>query len=611
MLGSTKFQQLFSDGQSIYVVEGRPNEGGRCAIMRGTAGKMEEILPESYSARSKVHEYGGAPCAGKNGTIYFVNGDDQNIHILKGDVVSWVVTDPGIRFADLIVHPSEKWLYSVQEEHTREKVVLNTLTLVHLDRKNETQVVHSGFDFYAKPRISPDGKRIAFLAWNLPSMPWDEAVCFAGSIREDGTLADVKKIAGGDGASVNQITFAPDGTLYYTLDTSGWWDIYSERGFYISHECDFGYPDWIFGIHRMVFCGDKLLAIGTKKGIDTLYAIDTKTKSIQELSLPYSSYTTLTAANWKIYAVAASPTTAQTVIEIDVTRGTSTPLHSFTPLSIEETLISKPKLVETDTAFGFYYPPHNPDFYPSEGEKPPLIVHIHGGPTGHKDNSFSPQVQFWTSRGFGYLDVNHRGSTGNGRNFRNALNSNWGVLDVEDTCSLAQSLAQEGIVDGKRMIVTGGSAGGFTTLNCLAFASLFSAGISLYGIADLELLARDTHKFESKMLEQLVGPYPQLKDVYQKRSALYHIDSIDTPLLLLQGIEDTIVPPNQSEKMYTGLLEKGVPIAYVLFENEGHGFRRGPTLIRTYGAMLSFARKILSLSSDEHSEDIHIDNLDD
>lgn len=609
LIESNKFQQLCSDRQSVYLIEGRPKDGGRCTILHVENGSMKEILPGEFSARSRVHEYGGGACAAKNGKVYFVSAEDQNIHLLSGNEVTPIVTDPGIRFADLAIHHSEKWIYAIQEEHTREKVV-NTLALIHLDTPNETQVVHSGYDFYAKPRISPDGKRIAFLAWNLPFMPWDEAECLVGAIKEDGTIENVTSIAGGKDSAVNQIAFGPDNTLYYTLDSSGWWDIYTERGLLVAQETDFGYPDWVFGIHRMAFCGDKLVAIGTKQGVDSLYVIDPKTKSVTPVSLPFTSYITLSTANWKVYAVAASPKQTHSLVEIDITRGTCSTLHSFAPEFLNEGCISEPEIISLGEAYGFYYPPQNRSYSKPENEKPPLIVSIHGGPTGHRDNALKLDTQFWTTRGFGFLDVNHRGSTGNGRACRNALRGNWGVIDKEDACSMAEMLASKGVVDGTRMVITGGSAGGFTVLNSLTFSRVFAGGISLYGISDLELLATDTHKFESKMLEQLVGPYPKLKDVYIERSAIHHAQEIKAPLLLLQGLEDKVVPPNQSEAIYSKLLEGGIPVAYILFEGEGHGFRKGPSIVRTHTAMLSFIRRIFGIESEEHTDALRIDNLD-
>ncbi len=611
LAGTRKCKQLFASHNAVYFVESRPEEAGRSAICSVENRTVHDILPIPYSAHSKVHEYGGAPCCATEHALYFVHAADQNIHVVRDEKITPIVSDPGIRFADMVQHPSHKWLYAIQEEHTQEKNVINTLVLVHLDEDNSTQVVHSGHDFYSKPRLSQDGKKIAFIAWDHPHMPWDDSTLYLADVKEDGTIKEPVPIAGGNGSSVNQVLFDPSGTLYYTCDKNGWWDIYDQNGCILANEHDFGYPDWILGIHRLLFFKNHLIGIGTKKGTDTLFKIDPKKKTVDTIHLPYTVFSTLAATHDTLYAVASSPTTPPSLISIHIDDETAEEIHSFGKQPLEEGNISTPEILEENGVYGYFYPPKNKDYSVDSKELPPLIVSIHGGPTGHTDSSFSLQKQLWTTRGFAVLDVNHRGSTGNGRMYRDALKEKWGIIDVEDAYSLAHAAVKKGWADGARLVITGSSAGGFTALNCMAFTDHFACGISFYGIADLTMLAKETHKFESKTLESLVGPYPEKEHIYKERSALFNAEKMNAPLLLLQGIDDVVVPPTQSEAIYSKLKERGVPVTYLIFEGEGHGFRNANTIERAHGAAIDFVREVFSIRSDEHFQDICIENKND
>lgn len=614
LLGAKKYYQLFSTSNALYFVQGNPEEKGRATLYAYKDGALSDsILPREYGIKSRVHEFGGACVCEKDGTLYFVNKDTQNIHSVQGGEVKQILDDPGMRYADLAAHPTKPWIACVQEEHTHEPDIINTIALVHLERKNTCQVLHSGCDFYARPRFSKDGTKIAFIAWNFPHMPWEESVLLEGTIQDDGTIKDLTIRAGGNGTSVDQVFYTSANELVYTLDASGFWELYKEDSKITSASLDFGYPHWVFGIERVAEKdAHSLFAIGTKNMLDMLYEINLEKGDVTPIDTGHTMYGSLSMLNGTLYAVSSGPTQPLGLRKLEGT--TLVDIHLFESLDLSQENISCGELLSYTTeqfgeAYGFYYPPklhgHTSD------KPPPLILRVHGGPTGHVSNNFKITTQFFTTRGFAVFDLNHSGSTGNGKAFRERLDGKWGELDPIEACAAATMLCEKKLANPNALCITGGSAGGFTTLNSLTFHDVFTCGISLYGICDLELLAKDTHKFEKEMLNRLVAPYPEKKEIYHERSALHHTDSLNKPLLLVQGSEDTIVPPNQSEKLYSALLKKGVPVAYLLFEGEGHGIRQGEHVMRMYASMLSFLQRIFTIPAEHTSDDIHIDNLDD
>jgi dipeptidyl aminopeptidase/acylaminoacyl peptidase len=625
MAGSADDQILYSisfDGEEIYWLERRPEEGGRYVLVhRSPDGANADVTPPSYNVRTRAHEYGGGAYTVSDRTIYFSNYKDQRVYRqLPNQPPVAITPEAEMRFADYVMDRRLNRLICVREDHTwagREPV--NELVAIDLDGDAEIRVLESGDDFYASPRLSPDGYRLAWLSWNHPNMPWDGTELWVGEINTDGTLGRMEKVAGGEDVSIFQPEWGPDGSLYFVSDQTGWWNIYRRRADHIesvySMEAEFGRPQWMFGMRTYGFVShDQIVCAYTQRGMSELAMLDVVTKEFSPIKTPYTYFPWLLVEDGRVAFVGTSPTIAEEVVELDLEAGTRTVLASSSALDLEPRYLSTPEPVTFPTAggevaHGFFYPPKNGDYAPPPNEKPPLVVYIHGGPTSMARTSMRLDIQFWASRGFGVLDVNYRGSTGYGRDYRRRLYGQWGVADVDDCVYGAAFLAERGEVDGDRLAIRGGSAGGFTTLAALAFRDRFAVGASYYGVSDLSALATDTHKFESRYLDQLIGPYPEQKRRYDKRSPINAIDQISCPVILFQGLEDEVVPPSQSLKMFDALRSKGVPVAYLPFEGEQHGFRQTDTVRRTLEAELYFYARIFGFSLAESVDPVEIENL--
>ncbi len=572
-----KLGDILLDKGTVYWNEIRPEEKGRSVIVSN--GK--DLLPEGYSARSRVHEYGGGAFTVHDGTLYFVNDKDQKLYRRDphGDI-SPMCGGEGLRYANPLFDPKRNVLYAVQEEHRADGEVVNTLVKVD----GGATVIHGGHDFYAMPALSPDGTRLAFITWDHPNMPWDGSTLWVGELASDGTLLHVKEIAGGVSESIFQPEWSPDGTLHYVSDRSGWWNLYPGP----KMEAEFGQPLWIFGMTNYGFLEDgRIAAVYTTKGQSHLATIEGE--KLEEIDLPFTSYGSFKVSGNRCYFTAASPTKAQALYYYE--KGKLTCLKKSGKTALDKSSISVAKPIEFPTenhktAHGFFYPPKNPDYQGSD--LPPLIVKCHGGPSGYAHPSFNLETQYWTSRGFAYLDVNYGGSTGHGRAYRERLKGNWGKVDVDDCVNGALYCAEKGWVDRERMAIKGGSSGGYTALAAVTFHNVFKAGVSYYGISDLEALLKETHKFESHYNDGLIGPYPEEKERYRARSPIHHADQISAPLLLLQGSEDRVVPPNQSKLLVKALK---TPVTYILLEGEGHGFRQAENIKKALEAELNFYGK--------------------
>jgi dipeptidyl aminopeptidase/acylaminoacyl peptidase len=445
-------------------------------------------------------------------------------------------------------------------------------------------------------------------------MPWDATTLWVAPF-SGGTLTGAPRVvAGGEGESVTQPRWSPDGVLHFVSDRSGWWNLYREGdgASLCPMEAEFSGPDWVFGQSTYVFLADgSLVAVWSEGGVDRLGLV--AGGRVSEIETPWTAIDTLGVVEGGVVAVAASPTHPAAVVRIDVPAGTSSVLRRSRPDTVEPAYVSVPEAIEFPTeggrtAHAFFYPPANPQFAAPEGERPPLVVKSHGGPTSAARAIFDMTVQYWTSRGIAVVDVNYGGSTGYGREYRRRLNGAWGIVDVDDCVNAARWLAAEGRVDGDRMVVRGGSAGGYTTLAALTFRDVFAGGASLYGVADLEILAADTHKFESRYLDGLVGPYPDAKTIYDERSPIHHTDRLSRPMILFQGLEDKVVPPEQAEMMADALRRKGIPFAYLAFEGEQHGFRRAETIVRVAEAELWFYGRILGFGVADEIEPVRIEH---
>ena len=611
------------DGEDIYWTEMRPAEGGRNVVVRRVPdGETTDVTPPPFNVRTRVHEYGGGAFLVHDGVVYFSNFDDQRLYRQRpGGKPEPVTPETAMRYADGVMDGARARIICVREDHTGEGEAVNTIVGIGLDGMDAGTVLLSGRDFYSYPRLSPDGSRLAWLSWDHPNMPWGGSDLWVADVMADGSLGEPRRVAGGGGEAVFQPEWSPQGTLHFVSDRSGWWNLYRWRGGRIEPLCEmeaeFGVPQWGLGSSTYGFASERRIVCSYNSGgrshVANLY---TDTLELETVPTPLTEITRsgLRVGAGRVVFGAGSPTTAPSLMAHDLRTGATEVLRSSSAASVHKGFLSVPEPIEFPTTGGltahaFFYPPANGDYSPPEGERPPLVVLVHGGPTGAASSTLDLRTQFWTSRGFGVLDVNYGGSTGYGTAYRRRLNGRWGLVDVEDCVNGARFLAERGDVDGGRMAIRGGSAGGFTTLSALTFHDVFRAGASLYGVSDLEALTRDTHKFESRYLDTLVGPYPERRDLYLERSPIHHVDRLSTPLILFQGLEDRVVPPNQSEMMRDALRQKRVPVAYLPFEGEQHGFRRAENIKRTLDAELYFYSRVFGFDLADPVDPVDIENL--
>jgi dipeptidyl aminopeptidase/acylaminoacyl peptidase len=618
--GAVRFGDVSIDGDTVYWVEGRPEEAGRYVIVRRQAdGTLNDVLPAPFSARTTLNEYGGGALLASGGTVYFTNYADQQIWQLKpGEVPRAITAESKLRFADYALDAKRNRLIAVCEDHSQsEQEPPNRIVAVSLADGEVTTLVE-GADFYSNPRVSPDGTQLSWLEWNHPNMPWDDSEVFVAPITSDDSLGKRRHVAGGKDESNFQPSWSPDGTLYFVSDRTNWWNLYADRDGKVvpvlESDSEFGVPQWVFGMTTYGFASDgTIVARCTSGGKWDVVRIEPRSGRHEKLKLPYSYVSSIRVGGTHAYVVAGSPTESEALVEIDLATGKTNVLRRGSTVEPDPAYTSVPEAIEFPTeggktAHAFYYPPKNANFRGPAGEAPPLLVLIHGGPTAATSAQFRLGTQYWTSRGFGVCDVNYGGSTGYGREYRNRLRDGWGVVDVKDAENAALYLAEKGKADCDKLLIRGGSAGGYTTLACLAFSDVFRCGASYFGISDLALMVRDTHKFESRYLDRLVGLYPQDEAVYRERSPIFHLDGFDRPVLLLQGLEDKVVPPNQAEVILEALKKKGVPVAYIPFAGEQHGFRKAETIIRAQEAELYFYSRILGFPLAEEIEPVEIFN---
>jgi dipeptidyl aminopeptidase/acylaminoacyl peptidase len=624
------FSELqFSKGQ-VYWLESRPDEAGRVAIVRSSLdGKPADVIPSSFNARTRAHEYGGGAYFVYNDAIFFSNFKDQRLYRKDANGDPRPITPeppmPGsLRYADGRVTPAGATIICVRERHEQGREAINEIVAMPADGSGSARVILGGYDFYSFPRISADGKRLAWTCWRHPQMPWDGTELWVGDLASDGSVANTRHVAGSAGESIFEPEWAPDGTLHFISDRNGWWNLYAERSNAIvpvfEIDAEIGVPQWLFGYSRYTFLsGGRIACIYDRNGLEYLTVIDPRSKKTASVSIPYTVLGSITCdEDHTIFFVAASPTKASEVAALDLRDdlrdGKIRILRSSLTVEIDPGYLSQPEPIEFPTsqnlkAHALFYRPRSKDFVAPPGERPPLLVISHGGPTSATTSGLRLAVQYWTSRGIAVVDVNYGGSTGYGRAYRERLKGHWGIVDVEDCINAARYLENRGDVDGKRMAIRGGSAGGYTTLCALVFHSVFAAGASYYGVADLETLARDTHKFESRYEEGLVGPYPAAADLYRRRSPVNFADRLSCPVILLQGLEDKVVPPSQAEIMIDALRAKGLAFAYVSFPSEGHGFREAANIRRSIEAELYFYSRIFGFPVSDPIEPVQIENL--
>ncbi len=592
--------------------ESRPAEAGRYVVVElGPGSTPVERTPPGFSARTRVHEYGGRCFAFAGDDLVACNWEDQRLWRFPSsgepEPLAAEPASPGaVRFADTVVTPDRRWVVCVREAHDGRRVDndLVAVPLRVLSEPGEPVVLASGRDFYSSPAVSPDGGRLAWLCWDHPQMPWDATELWVADLGAGGEVASPVLVAGGDGESLQQPRWSPDGRLHWVSDASGWWNLYCEGEALAPMAAEMGVPAWVFGLSTYAFLADGTV-VATWHGPEGSGIGELEGGRVRPWPTSYQHFGYLAGDGNAVVAVASSPGSPRAVVRLR--RDEVTVLRTTREVDLPAGSVSTPEHVRFPTAGGeeawaWLYRPANADFDGPPGERPPLVVKTHGGPTAAADPSFDLSVQYWTTRGFALADVDYRGSTGYGREYRNRLRGSWGVCDVEDVAALVAWLSGRGEVDAGRCVIRGGSAGGYTTLAALAFTDAFAAGGDYFGVADLGALARETHKFESRYLDGLVGRWPEDEAIYRERSPMFHLERFDRPLIILQGLEDRVVPPAQSEVIFEALGEKGVPVAYLAFPGEQHGFRRAETIVAAARCELGFYGLVLGFSPDGAAE---------
>ncbi len=607
--GSLRLAAPRLDGGDLYWLEGRPLEGGRQVVVRARDGAIEDVTPTAANVRTLVHEYGGGEYTVHAGSVYFSDLRDGRVYRQRNGAPS-PVTPAGAGYADLSVSPDGRWLVAVEERARAGGEPENRIVAFPLDGAAEPRVVAAGHDFASFPRFSPDGQRLAFTVWDHPNMPWDGTLLFELAWGEAGPTGPAQEIAGGARESVFQPGFSPSGRLTFASDRSGWWNLYQRREggdvALCARAAEFGAAQWVFGLSTWGYVSEGvILCVRTEASGTRLARLDVEASRLDDFELPYTSFSGVRVEGDLACFVGASPERAPAVCTLDLSTGAHREVRSSFSAEVDGAFIAVPEAVTFPTADGhtahaYVYRPTHASASAPMGERPPLLVKSHGGPTSATSDVLDLRIQFWTSRGFAVADVDYRGSTGYGRAYRELLEGAWGVADVEDCVNIVEHLARLSEVDGERAAISGGSAGGYTTLCALTFHDTFRAGASHYGIGDLEALVRDTHKFESRYLDGLIGPYPECKDLYLERSPIHFTDRLTCPVIFFQGLEDRVVPPNQAEAMVAALADRGIPHAYVPFEGEQHGFRRAENIRMALDGELYFYSRIFGFDVGEN-----------
>lgn len=643
-IGEPRFDSDEANLTSVYWLESRPSEGGRNALVCLTAdGERRDLLPAPHSLRTRANEYGGGAYTVAQGVVYLVLDADQRIYRLDthSQCLQAISPEGAYRYADFCIDLARNRLICVREDHSDQgREARCDIIALALDGSETLAVLASGADFYSNPRLSPDGMQLAWLSWNHPQMPWDGTECQVARLSADGAILSTTTIAGGASESVFQPQWSPAGDLLFVSDRSNWWNLYrwynsdknTDKNIDKNNHSDvaqplnrietlcempaeFATPQWVFGMSTYGFLNEHtLLCCYNLNGQWQLASIDLNSKQLTPIESGLTDISALACSAGEGLLVGANPHKSAALYRYNLSTQTLTTLAQSSAHTLPAKYISAPQAMsfctsDKETAHAFYYPPRNPDFAAPPNTLPPLLVMCHGGPTGATESSLASKIQYWTTRGFAVLDVNYRGSTGYGRAYRDRLKNNWGITDVIDVCSGADYLVQQGLVDSKKLAIRGSSAGGYTVLAALTFSDRFTAGASLYGIGNLETLAQDTHKFESRYLDSLVGNYPEQKATYQARSPIHHIEQLQCPVIFLQGLRDKVVLPNQAETMVAALTEKGIANAYITFAEEGHGFRQAESIERAIEAELFFYSRVFKFTLAEKLPAIPITHL--
>ena len=605
---TVKLADVLVDAEDIYWIESRPKEGGRFVLVKQASGGTDhDVTPPPFNARSRVHEYGGGAVLVDRGVVFFANYADQKLYRQDLNGIPRPISQASLcRYADATLDARRGRLICVREDHGRaDGVVINSIVAIAFDGIKGEQVLVQGHDFYSNPRISPDGKRLTWLAWNHPNMPWMGTELWAGMISETGDIQAPVRIAGSADESIFQPEWSPSGTLYFVSDRTGWWNLYRRHeesaDAILVKNAEFGQPQWAFGMATYGFLPDGRIICSYRETSGSRIAIFSELAGeLFPLDLPYTEVSNLRVSSDFLVFIGGAPDKPSSIVKVKLDPMTIEVLKQSTDIADRPDIhgcLSSPALIEFPSrrgnVYAWYYAPLNNAFIAPPEELPPMIIHSHGGPTAAASSTLDLRTQYWTSRGYAVLDVDYGGSTGYGREYRNRLHRAWGIVDVEDCTNAARFIVENKKADPARVAITGGSAGGYTTLCALVFGTFFKVGASYYGVGDLESLARDTHKFESRYLEWLIGKYPEEKDTYKARSPINFTGNLSGPVIFLQGEDDPIVPRNQAEMMVNALRNKGLPLEYILFKGEQHGFLIAENIKRALDAELYFYSSLI------------------
>ena len=614
------------DGGTAYWTESRPRERGRISLVRRSAdGQNEELTPAPFNLRTRVHEYGGRAFTAKSGIVVGTAFADQRLWRLDGEPKPLTPESGGaLRYAEPVLDLAHGRVLAVREDHRGSGEPRNEIVAIPLDGDgdgDEGEVLVGGHDFVAYPRPTADGRRLAWITWNHQDMPWDGTCLWVAELDDAGLLKGAQtQIAGSRQESVLQPEWAADGALWFISDQSGFWNLWRREDGAAQPVCpqqaEIGGALWQLGARWYdLVDAARAVAVVTTDGLSHLAVLTQGEPAPRRIELPHIEFAGVCAADGAVLVQAQTNDRPAELLHVDVATGDARVVARAGDLPIPSSFVSAPQPIRFPSADGrearaLYYPPANPDFAAGRQKRPPLIVRSHGGPTGRASPSLNLQVQYWTSRGFAVVDVNYAGSTGYGRAYRALLDGSWGIVDTEDCAAAARFLVSQGLADPQRLAIRGGSAGGYTTLCALTFTDAFAAGASYYGVGDLTALARDTHKFESRYLDRLVGPLPETAATYAERSPINHVERLSCPVIFLQGLDDRVVPPNQAEEMVAALRAKGLPVAYLTFAGEGHGFRSAETIEAALEAEFAFFCRVFAITPAEPLRPLEIENLD-
>ena len=605
--GADNVSSLSIEDDQLYFIEARASADGRNILVRlNENGEVDQLTPSDISVRTRVHEYGGRSYVIDGEDIYYSRFSDQKIYKLSPGAEAQALTIEGLRYMECVVDHGHQQLICVREDHRGEGEAVNTLVAVGLTDGGEGKILFQGTDFVRSPRLSPDGKSVAFITWSHPNMPWDDTQLRILTLAEDGSAKSVREVPQPGNVAIANPQYSANGDLYFIADFANWWTLYRLDAQ--------GNPQAVLDREIEVlgygFESEAQAVITyTKDGAAHLARVDLSSGEVINIGDGFSWAGSIAAASNGVYFIGSTPRSQYAVYLLE--GNAYREIYRPNGPEIAGEYLSIPQSVsfptgENEEAYGFFYPPKNADFQGAEDTLPPLIVKVHGGPVAATNSSLDPGIQFWTSRGFAVFDVNHRGSTGYGRAFRKRLYPNWGVVDVEDVANGVTWLSDQGYIDADKVAIRGGSAGGYTTLAAMAFQDVFKAGASYFGISDLEILLQDTHKFESRYLDQLIGPFPEKKSVYIERSPIYSVNKIRSPLLILQGLDDVVVPPIQSQMIFDALKRNCIATAYLPFEGEGHGFRQPANKIKALNSELDFYGQIFGFVPAGNIEPVHL-----